>query len=160
MTVGPYRPITLHTYTARIADAHARAHVDHALRPALGLDLLLRGAVAAAVASVRVVLRDAKGGTVREEEVDVRARVAAGQLANADEDVEVQNVLQWDLAGAVELWWPVGSGAQPLYDVQITLLAVVSPSFSLTSFRDAELARRTAQSWTRRRSALASAASG
>jgi beta-mannosidase len=159
MTAGPYRPITLHTYTARIADAHARAHVDHALRPALGLHLLLRGA-AAAVASVRVALRDVKGRRVREEEVDMRSRVAAGQPANADAQVELRDVIQWDLAGAIELWWPAGSGAQPLYDVQITLLAAVSPSFSLTSSRDAELSRRTAKSWTRRRSALASAACG
>jgi beta-mannosidase len=159
MTAGPYRPITLHTYTARIADAHVRAHVDHALRPALGLHLLLRGA-AAAVASVRVALHDSKGETVREEEVDVRARVAAGQSANADAEVELRDVIQWDLAGAVELWWPAGSGAQPLYDVQITLLAAVSPSYSPPSPRGANLFCRMARSWTRRRSARASAASG
>ncbi|GBE85088.1 Beta-mannosidase B [Sparassis crispa] len=116
MTCGPYRPISLITYTTRLAALHTRAHVSPfpALSPSLKLDLTLSGSTAS-VSAVRVILTDfATGEPIKEETVTL------GELA----DAERRDVVQWDLAGLVHLWWPVAYGSQTLYTVEAALLAV------------------------------------
>lgn len=56
-------------------------------------------------------LADAQGTVVKQEEVSV-----SGGEAKVD----------WQFAeGEVELWWPAGHGAQPLYTVQVELVGKV-----------------------------------
>ena len=117
MTCGPYRPISLVTYTTRIESANTRASAS--VTPALSLGLKVDLAVMGDLANVRaakVALKDWKGNLVRVEEV---------QLVGA---AVLKDVINWDLTDEVELWWPVGYGRQRLYTVEIYLLGEVSAS--------------------------------
>ena len=115
MTCGPYRPISLITYTARIESANTRASVSvaPALSPALKVDLAITGDLAS-VRKAEVTLKDWRGNLVRAEEV---------QLAGA---ADLKDIINWDLADKVQLWWPVGYGRQRLYTVDIYLMGEVS----------------------------------
>ena len=115
MTCGPYRPISLITYTARIESANTRASVSAApaLSPALKVDLAVTGDFAA-VRKAEVTLKDWQGNLVQGERV---------QLAGA---ADLKDVINWDLADKVQLWWPVGYGRQRLYTVDICLMGEVS----------------------------------
>ena len=115
MTCGPYRAISLITYTARIAAAKTRAIVSPtpALAPSFKLDLAVSGD-AAVVRGAEVALRQLDGSVVREEKVEL------------DGGAELKDVVSWDLKDEVQLWWPVGYGSQTLYNVEITLLGEVS----------------------------------
>ena len=116
MTCGPYRAISLLTYTARIEAANTRALVSAApvLSPSLKVDLAVAGD-ASAVQSVKIVLTQLDGGVVREEKVSLGTGRA-----------DLKDVVAWDLEGKVQLWWPVGYGGQNLYNVEISLLGEVS----------------------------------
>ncbi|KAI0717520.1 glycoside hydrolase [Cerioporus squamosus] len=107
MTCGPYRAIALITYNTRIESVNTRAHVSAApaLYPSLKVDIAIAGD-ASAVKGAKVVLRSLDGTVVNEEE--------AKKIGNG--------AVNWDLKDKVELWWPVGYGSQPLYDVEINLL--------------------------------------
>ncbi|KAF7333055.1 hypothetical protein MVEN_02412100 [Mycena venus] len=108
MTCGPYRPITLKTYSARIQEVYTHALLSDDNVPSLEVDVTLDGALDA---SLRIVLSDADNKTVLKSE-DVP--VAGPSLAS---------VVAWDLKGMVEPWWPVGYGAQLLYTVSVLLLS-------------------------------------
>ncbi|KAF7294523.1 hypothetical protein MKEN_01445000 [Mycena kentingensis (nom. inval.)] len=101
MTCGPYRPITLKTYSACIAEVHAKALLSQLNGPSLEVDATLAGTFDSLVLAISIA--DA-GGTVLKSET-----IPAGGAAS------------WDLAGLVDLWWPVGYGAQTLYSVSIAL---------------------------------------
>jgi len=60
--------------------------------------------------SVRACLKDAKGVTIREETSEAEA-----------------TEFDWSLEqGAVQSWWPIGYGEQPLYTLEICLCRKVS----------------------------------
>ena len=115
MTCGPYRAISLLTYTARIEAANTRALVSAApaLSPSLKVDLAIAGD-ASAVWGVKVVLAQSDGAIIREEKVSLGL-----------EHTDLKDVVAWDLEGKVQLWWPVGYGSQNLYNVEISLLGEV-----------------------------------
>ncbi|KZT12292.1 glycoside hydrolase family 2 protein [Laetiporus sulphureus 93-53] len=100
MTCGPYRPISLTTYTVRISEVHTRATVSQA--PGLLADRILGG-----------------------------------------DNFERGNLIDWDLDGVVQLWWPVGYGKQSLYALDIALMSedsiVLDQHSKLIGFRRIQL---------------------
>ncbi|EED80557.1 hypothetical protein POSPLDRAFT_128099 [Postia placenta Mad-698-R] len=133
MTCGPYRPISLITYTARLSDVHPRVSVSSgpALLPSLKLNLTIAGRVSAAQAA-HVVLKDTDGGFVVRE-----AHIPLSITEPRDGDVvEVTDIVSWDLDTVVELWWPVGYGKQKLYTLEVVLLGQQSKRIG---FRRVEL---------------------
>ncbi|KAJ6544339.1 glycoside hydrolase [Mycena capillaripes] len=107
MTCGPYRPITLKTYTARIKEVQTHALLSDSNTPSLKVDVTLEGT--ALVTSLRVVLSDSNKTVLKSQDVPIVGSSTTGSAA-------------WDLAGIVEPWWPVGYGAQHLYTVFVLLL--------------------------------------
>ena len=120
MTCGPYRPISLVTYTARISTLYARSAVSPApaLAPTLAVEVETSGDTEKAT-SARIVLRkEGSGGIVKQETVALRGAGTHDALVS------------WDLRGLVDLWWPVGYGQQALYVAEVILLAKVRDSSS------------------------------
>jgi len=123
-TCGPWRPIRLETYQARIADLRIDYGLDAKLASASGqLTAKVEGSGARSVAfEVRM------GEEVAfERSVDVR-----GDAATVDFAVD-----------RVRLWYPHGYGEQPLYTVTATLLSADGVSLHQatrkTGFRKGEL---------------------
>jgi beta-mannosidase len=113
MTVGPWRPIYLHTYTDRITDFRARTDVSETLSANITVQLettLKQGSAA-------ISITNSVGAVVRE-----------GQAKVADGKAEISFTGK---AGEFELWWPVGYGKQPLYTVSAILHNGVSHRFKL-----------------------------
>jgi beta-mannosidase len=122
LTCGPYRPITLKTYTARIADVHTRASVSFnndtgAFLPVLKLDVALEGSFPAGLTqSLLVTLKDTQGNEIRNQQLPLQG----------DSDELLKDAVVWKLGNnGVNLWWPVGYGEQNLYDVEVILLSQV-----------------------------------
>jgi beta-mannosidase len=140
MTAGPYRPIRLVTYASRLLDVHVHASVSAApglaARLAVSIDLdghkhteetLARGSGYIAderegqgqnnqdatilVKQYRVALETLDGKTIREE---IR-------FAERSSQTTIQ-LVNWDIDGRVQLWWPVGYGEQKLYKVIVEIL--------------------------------------
>ena len=105
MTAGPWKPIRLETYATRIADLDVRARVDAALGAVVDVAFALSRAGAH---TASVALRDAEG------------RLVAGQTNVAVGDARAEAHFKLS-AGAVELWFPVGYGKQPLYAVELVV---------------------------------------
>ncbi|CAE6497994.1 unnamed protein product [Rhizoctonia solani] len=106
MTVGPYRPIRLHTYKTRIADVYVKALVSPAPELACTVQITptLHGNVSD-VSKFDISLRRPDGSIVRAQTFDNGSKI------------------EWKLNnGEVSLWWPVGYGQQALYYVDITAI--------------------------------------
>ncbi|KAG6853109.1 hypothetical protein C0991_006799 [Blastosporella zonata] len=149
MTAGPYRPITLKTYSARLNEVHTRASVSFdkttgAPSPSLKVDVLLEGS--SIFEAVEVVLKDSTGKELKREQKALPNNVNA-----------IPDVVVWNLSTEeVKLWWPVGYGEQNLYDVQVSLIGLVSASLR-PRLNWTERDSRTIKSSIHRRNALASA---
>jgi beta-mannosidase len=113
MTCGPYRPIRLVAYSARISSVDLAALVseDHAST--------ISGAISV------------EGGSNHADHVRIRlAHPNEGSVIYEKsiglEPTEVKNVssatAHWDLTGKVELWWPAGHGEQQLYELSVDLI--------------------------------------
>jgi len=111
MTVGPWRPIRFHTYEIRIAEVWANAIVSDELEPRLGLSFELAGNEF--TGTVQVSVRDPRRVSIKEIK-DVRVAGGKGSTTFAFDDDEI------------ELWYPIGYGKQPLYEIEVAVIDDVS----------------------------------
>jgi len=111
VTAGPWRPIHLHTYETRIAEVWANAIVSDKLEPLLDLSFELAGDEFMGTVQVsvrgpnRVSIKEIKGVTV-----------AGGKGSTTSAFGEDE----------IELWYPVGYGKQPLYEIEVVAIDNVS----------------------------------
>lgn len=105
MTVGPWKPIALHSYRTSITEVDIRSNVSELLDVNLTVDIHL-SAPTPSVASV--VVKNAAGVQIAEEK---NAQTKSGR-SGAKFDFAV---------GSVDLWYPVGYGKQPIYTVEVTI---------------------------------------
>lgn len=131
MTVGPWRPITLETYTARISDLRVSPIVDRDLTTTITTTFEVEGAPASG-ATAQFVLKSPSGKVVKTEE----AKVQGGK-----------GKLSWKFAkGDLELWYPVGYGKQPIYTVEVQLADAQGVALNATTqkigIRRAEVIQR------------------
>jgi len=107
LTVGPWRPIYLHSYHTRISDLHISALVNESL----DADLIVRIALSPSEtwSTAEVTLKDPAGS---------ESSFVASQ-SNIILDNGAVRVAFHFKNGEVKLWYPVGYGEQPLYEVQV-----------------------------------------
>jgi beta-mannosidase len=110
MTTGPWKPIYLHTYSARIEDVDIRVDVSESLEVNLSAKVF---ASASFNGDVRVTLLG-PNGDIRKEDVVSCQGVSGATFVQAFS------------AGELNLWYPIGYGAQPLYTIVAELLGEVS----------------------------------
>jgi beta-mannosidase len=115
MTIGPWRPISLHTYEARLVDVRVSARVHTQLSADLDVSFSL-SKESAYLADV--VLNGPSGSAVvGQSGIKVERSKAHASFCFAK--------------GEVELWYPVGYGSQPIYEVQVIVMDQVSRGSSL-----------------------------
>ncbi|KAH7345103.1 beta-mannosidase [Rhizoctonia solani] len=103
-TIGPWRPITLETYSVRLSDVRVRQDVKEDLSAKLSIDLEVSDKSSDLSASV--VLKSVTGA-VTKKSADLTIKKG-------------QSVVEFELAkGEVDLWYPVGYGKQALYTVEV-----------------------------------------
>lgn len=105
MTIGPWKPIFLHTYDLRIMDVDIRCRVAEALDVDITVDLALSKD---SPGSASVLLRDPHGS------------VARYQDALATETGRASTKFYFS-SGEAELWYPVHYGKQPLYTIEVVV---------------------------------------
>ncbi|TFK28781.1 beta-mannosidase [Coprinopsis marcescibilis] len=123
MTVGPWKPISLQTYSTRIEEIDVRTEVSEDF---------------AVQFTARIGVSHSVDGSLR-----VELRNPAGEIQRSDPvPFSGYNVGQHSISfapGEVDLWYPVGYGSQPLYTVQVTLLDsddnVIDEKKQTTAFR-------------------------
>ena len=113
MTVGPWRPIRFHTYDIRIAEVWANAIVSEKLEPRLDLSFDLAGDEF--VGTVRVSVRGSNKVSIKEVK-GVKTAGGKGSTTYTFGDDEI------------ELWYPVGYGKQPMYEIEVVAIDDVSVS--------------------------------
>ncbi len=103
MTAGPWRPVWLEVYQARVEDLWSKIEVSKDLKTASGAIVArVEGPNNRAIFTVKL-----NGSTVLSEETKVKSDGVA------QVDVLIDNP---------ELWYPHGYGAQTLYDVSVEIL--------------------------------------
>lgn len=105
MTIGPWRPVTLHTYQNRISDVDVRSQVSESLAVKLIADLAFSEQVPGFAS---FVLKNANGS------------IEASANRIPIENGHCKVTFDW-APGKLDLWYPVGYGAQPMYMVEVEL---------------------------------------
>ncbi|KAL0950040.1 hypothetical protein HGRIS_010048 [Hohenbuehelia grisea] len=131
MTVGPWKPISLHTYNARIVDVRIRSTVAEDLSISLSVDVEVDSRLPDITCTVSTEL-----GNLNKEfgSTYTIQRIA---INNGFGHVEYRYP-----PGHVELWYPVGYGNQPLYNIGVRLLdetGELDSTTKKTSFRRARI---------------------
>ncbi|KAL1937730.1 hypothetical protein VTO73DRAFT_12883 [Trametes versicolor] len=106
MTVGPWKPIRLETYSLRISDVDIRPRVNEKLVTNVDVSFELSRS-SEFVAAVHIM--DPDGKMV----IGQSNMVIKGDRAEAHFKLS---------AGVLELWYPVGYGKQPIYNVEIKIM--------------------------------------
>jgi beta-mannosidase len=105
MTVGPWKPITLHSYNIRITDVNVRSKVSESLDVQVTIDFSLSLATSGYASIVLKCLDSDK--RLAEKFVKIN---------------EVHGKAEFYFApGVVDLWYPVGYGKQPMYTVEVQI---------------------------------------
>ncbi|EJD54587.1 glycoside hydrolase family 2 protein [Auricularia subglabra TFB-10046 SS5] len=108
MTAGPWKPIYLDAYTARLSDVRVKVDVSADLKATIGITAVATdGAKKAAV-----TVKDPSGATIHSSEVTLDGKNTASLSFIPD-------------ASKVQLWWPAGYGKQPIYSSEIRLLDAI-----------------------------------
>ncbi|KAF7977660.1 hypothetical protein HWV62_3094 [Athelia sp. TMB] len=105
MTVGPWKPITLHSYHTSIAEVDIRTKVSERLDVNLTVDFELSSPSSG---TASVVVKNAAGVQIAEEK-DMHCKSGHYRAEFGF------------TAGSVDLWYPVGYGKQPIYTVEVTI---------------------------------------
>ncbi|EIW82049.1 glycoside hydrolase family 2 protein [Coniophora puteana RWD-64-598 SS2] len=101
MTAGPWRPIHLHAYNVRIVDLDVRSKVSESLEVNTTVDIKLSEKI---TSTATIEIKNASGQVVAAaNEVKIAGGSARGEFKFAP--------------GAIDLWYPVGYGKQPMYTV-------------------------------------------
>lgn len=103
MTIGPWKPISIHTYDITITDIDVRSKVSERLSVNLTVDVSLSSQMPSFVS---VVLRDPHGTQIAEK------RNMKANLCHARAEFIFST-------GSLDLWYPVGYGNQPIYTVEV-----------------------------------------
>jgi len=119
MTVGPWKPIYLHAYTARVSDFHVKSTLSDALDVAK-LDISIALSSIPVVFSpsglqATVTISKPDGCVLAAHKVPLTSSTSEGFNLNGKLELELNK--KEDIA----LWWPVGYGAQPLYTVNVDI---------------------------------------
>lgn len=112
MTVGPWKPVRLETYTYRFDDVRVDTdlHGPDFDTASLSAAVAYVGASLPAKSSIKATLKDARGQSIKEE------------------TIQCDKKLHWNFEkGTVEGWYPIHYGSQPLYQLDLALLSPVSP---------------------------------
>jgi beta-mannosidase len=113
MTVGPYRSIWLHAYTTQLRDVDTRAVVSASLEPSLTISTRIDGRKDDPL-YLQLRLRGPDGNDVLEKSIKVDGVLPDGMLHLSVKSFTLDK-------GQIGLWYPRGSGAQPLYSLSLTL---------------------------------------
>ncbi|KAI5124966.1 hypothetical protein M0805_007392 [Coniferiporia weirii] len=105
MTVGPWRPITLHTYSSRIGDVRAIIDVKEDFSVRADVSFEVEGNTNGLKASYTLLAEGEK--TIRGDSVI---------LNNGKGKTSFEGK-----PGDFDLWYPVGYGKQPLYNLQVSI---------------------------------------
>jgi beta-mannosidase len=106
LTAGPWRPVRLQTYDARIEDVDSALHLAPDFLDARVDIVTTLGSIADPTFEVVHILRDKQGKCVAEARTPARPRTEASLHVTRP-----------------QLWWPAGHGAQPLYTLETELRA-------------------------------------
>ena len=109
MTVGPWKPISLHAYDMRIVDVDIRCRVSETLDAEAIVNVELSENITGLIS---ITFNDANGTLVRRHD---GTTVKSGR----------SSVLFNFSAGEVDLWYPVHYGKQPLYTAEVQIKDVV-----------------------------------
>jgi len=125
MTIGPWKPISLHTYNVRITDLDVRSKVSEALDVKVTVDLTLSEKTSGLAS---IVLRAPQGHVIHmESDLQIDSGSVRAEFHFSP--------------GELELWYPVGYGKQPLYAVEVT----VSDSVRTTHYH---IVHKVAKPWS------------
>ena len=115
MTVGPWKPIRLETYTNRILDLDVRSEVSEDLLVSLSVEASFSDKENYETAAFTLKGPD---GSVKLNRDKVALLPAEAGSPNLKLGFKFEK-------GDVELWYPVGYGAQPIYTVEVELYDAV-----------------------------------
>lgn len=116
MTVGPWKPIYLHTYTHRITDFHVRSSVSESKEVTLDIDITSTPPHPSSSSE------DESTGSVEISLIHPRGLVKLA-AQTAEISVDGKTTLSWtEGTDELELWYPVGYGSQVLYTIEAKLL--------------------------------------
>lgn len=110
MTVGPWKPIKLETFSTRITDVDVRVNIREDLYANVDVNFTLSSeALSGPVVIASVAIKTPSGDLVIGRP---HGPIAAGGTASMNFGMS---------KGAYDLWWPIGYGEQPLYTVEIAV---------------------------------------
>ncbi|KAG9317520.1 hypothetical protein JVU11DRAFT_1726 [Chiua virens] len=107
MTIGPWKPIKLHSYDVYLADLDIRSVISEALDVKLTVDLSLSD-ISFSTVTASVTLMNPQGDVVYKQ---TNIEVESG---HARTESEFSN-------GELQLWYPVRYGEQPLYTIEVAI---------------------------------------
>lgn len=114
MTVGPWKPICLHAYTARISDFHVKSTVSPSLDTiSVDLSLSLVPSTPSDDSKATVTIKKPDGSVLGTHDVPISSSTGTLKLEYKK--------------GDVDLWWPVGYGAQPMYTFNVEVSEAHKP---------------------------------